>query len=98
MEACTSSITWDEVVWIVRKLFDVNVSIHQGRIFLSFPNIRLLTIKRATILKAQEIVEKHRLTPRDAIHAATAIENNINTIVSYDKDFDNLDTVKRIEP
>lgn len=98
LEACTSYITWDEVVWIVRKLFDVNVSIHQGRIFLSFPNIRLLTIKRTTILKAQEIVEKHRLTPRDAIHAATAIENNINTIISYDKDFDNLDTVKRIEP
>lgn len=43
-------------------------------------------------------MEKHRLKPRDTIHAATALENKINTIVSYDRDFDSLIEVKRIEP
>ena len=98
VEAYTSSITWDEVTWVVRKLFGVDLSIHQGKLFLRFPNVRLLAIKKSTIFKAQEIVEKYRLTPRDAIHAAAAIENKINTIISYDEDFDSLDAMERIEP
>jgi predicted nucleic acid-binding protein len=57
-----------------------------------------LGVKKSTVFKAQEIVEKYRLTPRDAIHAAAAIDNKIATIVSYDKDFDILDEIRRIEP
>lgn len=98
VEAYTSSVTWDEVTWIVRKLFGIDLSIDQGRMFLGFPNLRLLGIKRTTVFKAQEIVEKYRLTPRDALHAAAAVENKITTIMSYDKDFDSLEAIKRIEP
>lgn len=43
-------------------------------------------------------MEKYKLKPRDAIHAATAIENKINTMVSYDRDFDNVIEIRRIEP
>ncbi|MEM2568283.1 MAG: type II toxin-antitoxin system VapC family toxin [Candidatus Bathyarchaeia archaeon] len=98
IEAYTAAITWDEILWIVRKLFGTELSLEHGRRFLSFPNLKLLGIKKTTILKAQEIVEKYRLTPRDAIHAATALENRIDKIISYDKDFDNLTEIKRVEP
>jgi predicted nucleic acid-binding protein len=98
IEAYTSSITWDEVTWIVRKLFGIDFSLNAGRQFLSFPNLRLLGIKRTTVFKAHEIMEKYKLAPRDAIHAASALENKITTIVSYDKDFDSLEEIKRIEP
>ena len=84
IEAYTSSITWDEVVWVVWKLFGIDVSLNQGRKFLTFPNLKLLGIRKTTILKAQEIMEKYRLKPRDAIHIAVALENKITTIVSYE--------------
>ena len=35
-------------------------------------------------------MEKYGLKPRDALHAATALENKITTIVSCDEDFDKL--------
>ena len=54
--------------------------------FLAFPNLKLLGVKKGTVFKAQEIMEKYKMKPRDAIHAATALENNIFDIVSYDKD------------
>jgi hypothetical protein len=36
VEACTSCVTWDEMVWIVRKLFGPDLSLKLGRKFLSF--------------------------------------------------------------
>jgi len=98
IEGYTSSITWDEVSWTVRKIFGINPSLNEGKKFLSFPNLRLLGIKKTTVFKAQEIVEKYKVRPRDALHSAAALENKIATIVSYDKDFDIINEIKRIEP
>ncbi|MEM2150255.1 MAG: type II toxin-antitoxin system VapC family toxin [Candidatus Bathyarchaeia archaeon] len=98
VEAYTSIITWDEVVWVVRKIFGLEPSIEQGKLFLSFPNLKFLAVKKSIILRAQEILEKYRVKPRDAIHAATAIENKITNIASFDKDFDIIREIKRIEP
>jgi predicted nucleic acid-binding protein len=98
IEAYTSSITWDEVTWVVRKILGLNLSLDQGRKFLSFPNLKLIAIRRTTILKAQEIMEKYKIKPRDSIHVAAALENNIKTLVSYDEDFDQVREIKRVEP
>ena len=54
--------------------------------------------KRSTILNAQRLMDEYGLKPRDAIHAAAALENRIDTIVSYDKDFDEVRGLKRVEP
>lgn len=98
VEAYTSVITWDEVTWIVRRILGVEASVALGSKFLRFPNLKILGIRKTTILKAQEVMEKYGLRPRDAIHAATAIENKITTIVSYDRGFDSVSGLKRIEP
>jgi len=37
VEACTSTITWGEVVWVVRKIFGLKPSIELGRKFLRVP-------------------------------------------------------------
>ncbi len=98
VEACTSTLTWDEVVWVVRRIVGEEQSISQGRRLLGFPNLRFLEIKEITLQMAQEIMEKYRLKPRDALHIATAIENGVKTIVSYDGDIDKANIVRRIEP
>ena len=98
VEACTATITWDEVVWVVRKIFGLKPSIELGRKLLEFPNLKLLNVKRSVVLRAQKLMEKYGIKPRDAIHAATALENGIETIVSYDRDFDKLEEIKRLDP
>jgi uncharacterized protein len=35
---------------------------------------------------------------RDAVHAATCIEEHIDTIISFDKDFDVIEALQRTEP
>lgn len=98
VEAYTATVTWDEVAWVVRKVFGFEFSADEGKKFLSFPNLRLLGVKKSTVFRAQDLMEKYRMRPRDAIHAAVALENKITTIVSYDKDFDDINEVRRIEP
>jgi len=98
IEAYASPATWDEVVWVVRKVLGIDSSLNQGRKLLSFPNLKILPVKRTTVLRAQDLMEKYELKPRDALHAAIALENKITTIVSYDEDFDKLREIKRIEP
>lgn len=98
IEAYTSSLTWDEFTWVIRKLFGIEVSMHEGKKFLSFPNLRVLGVRMSTVFKAQELVERYGVKPRDAIHAAVALENKIKTIVSYDDDFDAINEIRRIEP
>jgi len=98
VEAYTSSVTWDEVVWVIRKFFGIENSVEEGKRFLGFPNLRVLGVRKSTVFKAQELVERYRLKPRDALHAAVALENKIKTIVSYDDGFDVITEIERIEP
>lgn len=98
VEAYTSSVTWDEVVWVVRRLFGIEDSVDEGKKFLGFPNLKVLGVRKSTVFKAQELLERYKLKPRDAVHAAVALENKIKTIVSYDEDFDAIPEIERIEP
>jgi len=85
---------------VVRKIFGLNPSIEPGRKLLEFPNLKLLNVKRSVVLRAQKLMEKYGIKPGDgdAIHAATALENSVETIVSYDRDFDKLEEIKRLDP
>ncbi len=98
VEACTATITWDEIAWVVRKVFGFEFSAEEGKKFLAFPNLKLLGVKKSTVFKAQELMEKYLMKPRDAIHAAVALENDITEVVSYDVDFDRIEGFKRVEP
>jgi len=49
--------------------------------------------------KALELLKSHPLiTSRDAIHAATMINNGIKEIISTDNHFDLIPEIKRIDP
>lgn len=94
----TSVLSWDELVYIVEKFINRDTAVTEGRKFLQFPNLIFVEVKKEIILKAQKLVEKYDLKPRDAIHAATAIHLNANEIISEDGDFDKISELKRISP
>jgi len=96
MNAATSLLSWDEIVWVVRRTMKSDVAIKEGEKFLEFPNLEMLDVKKNVIQKAQELSKKYGLKPRDAIHVATAIENGIKEIISDDSDLDVIKEIKRI--
>jgi len=98
IEGYTSALTWDEVTWVVRRLFGSKQASAQGASFLKFPNLTLLKADAEVLFQAQSIIEEFEVKPRDAIHAASAMLNRIRQILSYDKDFDAIPTLSRVTP
>ncbi|MHA1149039.1 MAG: type II toxin-antitoxin system VapC family toxin [Promethearchaeota archaeon] len=94
----TSSLTWDEFTWIIGKTLGREVAIEKSKDFLVFPNLAIKKVDLTTINQAQNLISKYNIRPRDAIHAACALENNIRTIYSFDDDFDMIKELRRIEP
>lgn len=96
LKACTATLTWDELVWIIRKISNSESAISEGKKFLRFPHLQILDVDHIVLQKAQELIEEYQLKPRDAIHAATALVNDINQIISDDEDFDAIKELKRL--
>ena len=87
VEAFTATLTWDELVWVIRKEMGVDVSREKGKEFLAFPRLQLVDVTLKIINKAQDLLEKYSIKPRDAIHLAAAISCNVDKILTLDDDF-----------
>jgi predicted nucleic acid-binding protein len=96
LDAVTSYLTWDEFVWVLKKFMHKDIAASEGRKFLAFPNLRFVSIDGMTVKRAQDLIEKYSINPRDAIHAACALENGISEFVSDDPDFDKVKELTRI--
>lgn len=96
LSAATSFLTWDELVWIIRKSMNEKIATKEGEKFLRFSNLEMLEITESIVKKAQKIVEEYGIRPRDALHVASAIENGIKEIISDDSDLDKVKEIKKI--
>jgi predicted nucleic acid-binding protein len=89
INACTSLLTWDEVVWVVRRELTVEDARKQGMEFLDFPWLAFLTVTMDVIKKAQGLIEASSIKPRDAIHIASAMIHGASEFVTFDEDIIN---------
>jgi predicted nucleic acid-binding protein len=96
MEAATSFLTWDEFMWILSKYLGKEIAVIQGRKFLEFPNLRFIEVGENVISRANELVNKYAINPRDAIHASCALEIDADGILTDDQDFDKVKELRRI--
>jgi predicted nucleic acid-binding protein len=95
LSACTSTLTWDEVVWVISKTMGRNEGINQGRKLLGFPNLEFISADENVLTLAQRLVDKYKLNPRDSIHVASALRKRTKSIISDDTDFDQVKEIKR---
>jgi len=95
ISAYTSTLTWDEVVYVVSKLLSRNDGINQGKKLLGFPNLEFIDVNESILTVALNLLNKYKLSPRDSIHAASAISRKIKTVISDDKDFDQIEEITR---
>ncbi len=93
--AYTSTLTWDEVVWVVRRVLGRADSIHAGEKLAAYPNLRFVPTSEQIIRSAQRLLSEYNITPRDAIHATSAITKEVDSFVSDDSDLDVVDEIRR---
>src|SRR5450759_1828029 len=68
LSAATSTLTWDEVVWVASKLLGRSGGITQGQKLLGFPNLEFINVDEAIISQAQSLMEKYKLSPVSYTH------------------------------
>jgi predicted nucleic acid-binding protein len=95
LSAYTSTLTWDEVVWVISRVMGRNDGIAQGRKLLGFPNLKFINADENVLTQAQTLIGKYKLSPRDSIHVASALVRNIKAVISDDADFDQVQEIKR---
>jgi hypothetical protein len=95
LSAYTSTLTWDEVVWTVRKTLGRDQAIDQGKKLLGFLNLQWIVVDDHVLSQAQALLAKYNLHPRDSIHVASAIDRKIENFISDDADIDRVKEIKR---
>ncbi len=95
-QVTTSTLTIDEVAWVARRRYGKAACVETARHILGLSGIRFLPATVDTAKRAVRLMEQHHtLDPRDAIHAASALDANADTIVSDDTDFDAIAGIRR---
>lgn len=93
----TSSLTLDEVIWVIMKTADREKAIQVGKDILSLPNLKILEVTNEHIMQSITLMEKYsQLKPRDAIHIAVCTHAEIFTIITDDDDFAAISEINRI--
>src|SRR3989344_7074103 len=65
IEACTSVLTFDEIVYVIKKTKGQKQAVVAGGAFLDFSNLRLIDAKKETARISLQAIEEYSLLPRD---------------------------------
>ncbi len=94
-EAGSCPLSFDELVWVVRKYRTREDGIAAGQSFLSLLNLRILPVDQDSLFSAISLMNRYPLDPRDAIHASAAITTQCSVLVSADTHFDRVKEIVR---
>lgn len=96
LPASTCTLTYDEVVWGVRKMLTPDDGIVAGELLLQLTHLNIKEVRRETIVEAHHLMKHFNLKPRDAIHLASMRLEGETEIISEDPDFDSITGITRI--
>lgn len=86
----TSALTLTEVVWIKGLPRLSSESEDTIRQFFEQEYIAVRTVDRVIAESARQLIWKHGVRPKDAIHVATALELSISVLDTFDRDLHKL--------
>lgn len=95
-KAITSVLTIDEVIWALRKEIDYSHAIAVGKKMFNISNLDIVGVDTRIMSIALDYMEKDRLMPRDAIHAASMVSNKVRRIASEDPDFKKIRKIEAL--
>ena len=93
----STSLVIAEVIWVLEKFYnwDKEEICNNIELILKTPNIRFK--ERAILLEAINIYRERNISFIDAYDYSYMKANNVTKIYSFDKDFDKLLDIKRLE-
>ena len=93
----TDALVLDEVIYVSYKKYKIPYRLTIEFIeSIVLPYVNIPNIGEREYGLAVKYILEYKLKPSDAIHLAVMRNNSINTIVSEDKDYDRIQSVKRI--
>jgi predicted nucleic acid-binding protein len=96
-EGAFCSMTVNELIWVLRRGGYTAPFIREKVEFLFATPLRFLPASKMVFAKSVELMEDFHLDYGDAQIVAQAVVNAIDTIASFDTDFDRVAEVGRIE-
>jgi predicted nucleic acid-binding protein len=90
----TNALAVDEVIWKIKKEVDYPSAIRIGRAMFYLTNLDIVDVTSKAVREALNFMEKYKIRPRDAIHIASMLENEVFTIITEDPDFKNVKEIK----
>jgi predicted nucleic acid-binding protein len=96
-EGSFCSMTVNEIIWVLRRGGYNARFIGEKVEFLFLSPFRFFSTSKEVFDRSVELMEKFDLDYGDAQIIAQAIVNGLDRIASFDKDFDRVSEIKRIE-
>lgn len=96
LAATTSAEVLQEILFVMQRRGQAELGFQLTRnTVLLFPD--LLSVTRNDMLIACDLLERYpQIRTRDAVHAATMLNNGLDSIVSADGHFDDIEGIRRI--
>ena len=95
LRASSSALTFDELVWAVKKNRSLEDAVVAGGAFLDTPGLKIVEVNGELLALALELIKRYRLDPRDSIHASSTLLEDAEAIVSADEHFDKVKEIRR---
>jgi len=93
----TDVLVLDEVIYISRRKYgipyDVSVEFIKSVVL---PYVSIIDLGEDEYKLAEKILVEYNLKPSDSLHLGAMLSNAINLIISEDKEFDKVKSVKRL--
>jgi len=94
-EAASAALSFDEIVWAVKKHRTTGEAIAAGEAFVNMPRLTIVPVDEAVIRSAVDLMRRYELDPRDSIHAASAILCRAEAMISADPHLDKMRELPR---
>ncbi len=93
----TSTLTFDEVYYKIKKLKDKETALIVINSFLNLKNLNFISVDFNILNYSYTLLKKYNINPRDSIHLSCALLNDVHNIITNDKDFDKIIEIKRFD-
>lgn len=98
LDLCTSTEVLQEILYRYSGLGRREMGARVYDLFVALmPEVFDVTLADTDLAKTF-LLAHERLSARDAVHAAVMVNRGVEVIVTYDRGFESVDAIRRIEP
>jgi hypothetical protein len=100
LDALTSSEVLQEILYRYSAIGELERGLHLARLAVDHVGGDVLPVTLADVQRAFDLVGRYgtKIKTRDAVHAATMLNNSLTCIISADVHFDVIEGITRVEP